>query len=137
MSSDCIFCRIVAGDVPATVVHETERTIALRDLTPQAPVHVLVIPREHHADVAAMALADPALAGEVLGTAAAVAEAEGLRERGFRTIFNTGGYGGQEVLHVHAHVVGGQPLGPMLSTARPETARGETARPETARPETA
>lgn len=114
-SNECLFCRIVAGEIPADVVHETETTLAFRDITPKAPVHVLVIPKSHHADVASLALADAGLAGEVLAAAAAVAEAGGLREAGYRTIFNTGGYGGQEVFHVHAHVVGGRPLGPMLA----------------------
>lgn len=114
MTSDCLFCRIVAGEIPATVVHETDETLAFRDLAPKAPVHVLVIPKAHHPDVSTLAAADPALAGRVLAAAAAIAEAEGLRERGFRLIFNSGPYGGQEVFHVHAHVVGGAPLGPML-----------------------
>ena len=115
MSADCLFCKIVAGDIPATVVHESETTLAFRDIGPQAPVHVLVIPKAHHADVAALAAADPALAGQVLVAAAAVAESEGLLPDGFRVIFNTGPHGGQEVFHVHAHVVGGAPLGRMLS----------------------
>ncbi|WP_245736774.1 HIT domain-containing protein [Micromonospora pattaloongensis] len=115
MNTDCVFCRIVAGELPTTVVRETETTLAFRDLDPKAPVHVLVIPKEHHADVAALALADPALAGDVLATAAEVAEAEGLRPDGFRLMFNTGRYGGQEVFHAHAHVLGGAPLGPMLA----------------------
>jgi histidine triad (HIT) family protein len=113
--SDCLFCKIVAGEIPATVVHETDQTLAFRDLAPQAPVHVLVIPKAHHPDVAALAEADPGLAGQVLVSAAAVAKAEGLSTDGYRVIFNTGGHGGQEVLHVHAHVVGGAPLGPMLA----------------------
>ncbi|MEO3744896.1 histidine triad nucleotide-binding protein [Plantactinospora sp. B5E13] len=112
---DCLFCRIVAGEIPATVVRETGNTLAFRDIGPQAPVHVLVIPKEHYADVATLAQADPALAGEVLGTAAVVAETEGLLADGFRLIFNTGPYGGQEVFHAHAHVLGGEPLGPMRS----------------------
>jgi len=115
VTNDCLFCRIAAGEIPATIVHETESTLAFRDIGPKAPVHVLVIPRVHYADVAALAEADPALAGELLAATAAVARAEGLRDQGYRTIFNSGGYGGQEVFHVHAHVVGGQPLGPMLS----------------------
>jgi histidine triad (HIT) family protein len=112
---NCLFCRIVAGEIPATVVHQTATTLAFRDIDPKAPVHVLVIPKAHHADVAALAEADPALAADVLAAAAAVAEQEGLRGDGFRLIFNTGGYGGQEVHHAHGHVVGGAPLGPMLS----------------------
>jgi histidine triad (HIT) family protein len=115
VTDDCLFCRIAAGEIPAAVVHETDRTLAFRDIGPKAPVHVLVVPREHHTDVAALAVADPGLAGEVLAAAAAVAKAEGLLADGYRVIFNTGRYGGQEVFHVHAHVVGGAPLGPMLS----------------------
>ncbi len=113
--TDCLFCRIVAGEIPARTVHETDTTLAFRDIGPQAPVHVLVIPKAHHADVAALAAADPALAGDLLATAAAVAEAEGLRGDGFRLIFNTGRHAGQEVFHVHGHVLGGAPLGPMLA----------------------
>ena len=115
MTSDCLFCRVVAGEIPATVVHETDTTLAFRDIGPKAPVHVLVIPKAHHRDVATLAEADPALAGEVLAAAAAVATAEGLREDGYRVIFNVGRNGGQEVFHVHAHVVGGRPLGPMVA----------------------
>lgn len=115
MSTDCLFCRIAAGEIPAAVVHETATTLAFRDIAPKAPTHVLVIPRAHHTDVAAMAAADPALAGAVLAAAGEVAAAEGLRGSGFRLIFNTGDDGGQEVPHAHAHVLGGAPLGPMLS----------------------
>ncbi|HZN16902.1 MAG TPA: histidine triad nucleotide-binding protein [Micromonosporaceae bacterium] len=113
--SDCLFCRLAAGEVLATVVHQTATTLAFRDIGPKAPVHVLVIPKAHHEDVSALAEADPGLAGEVLATVAAVAKAEGLGTDGFRTIFNTGSYAGQEVFHVHAHVLGGAPLGPMLA----------------------
>jgi histidine triad (HIT) family protein len=114
VTETCLFCRISAGEIPATVVHETEHVLAFRDIGPKAPVHVLVIPRAHHPDVAALAEADPGLAGEVLAVAAAVARAEKLTGDGYRVIFNTGAHGGQEVFHVHAHVVGGAPLGPML-----------------------
>ncbi|SCL17398.1 histidine triad (HIT) family protein [Micromonospora nigra] len=115
MGTDCLFCRIVAGEIPATVVRETPTTLAFRDIDPKAPVHVLVIPKEHYADVATLGQGDPALAGELLATAAAVAEDEGLLGDGYRLMFNTGAYGGQEVFHVHAHVLGGTPLGPMLA----------------------
>jgi histidine triad (HIT) family protein len=115
VTNDCLFCRMVAGEIPTKTVHETETTLAFRDIDPKAPVHVLVIPKAHHTDVAALAQADPALAGEVLAAVAAVADAEGLLLDGFRVIFNTGRYGGQEVFHAHAHVLGGAPLGPMLA----------------------
>ena len=107
--TDCLFCRIVAGEIPATVVAETDRTLAFRDVAPAAPVHVLVVPREHHADVAACAEADPALLGELMVAAAAVARAEGLTG-GYRLLANTGPDAGQTVHHVHVHVLGGQPL---------------------------
>lgn len=110
-----MFCRIVAGEIPATVVRETETTLAFRDISPKAPVHILVIPKEHFADVATLAQADPAAAGALLETAATVAEHEGLTLDGFRLIFNTGPWGGQEVFHAHAHLLGGAPLGPMLA----------------------
>jgi histidine triad (HIT) family protein len=115
MDPDCLFCRIVAGEIPATVVRETDTTLAFRDIAPKAPVHVLVIPKDHHPDVVALTRADPALAADVLAAATAVAEAEGLLGDGFRLLFNNGGYAGQEVFHVHAHVLGGAPLGPMVS----------------------
>ena len=114
MDKDCLFCRIVAGEIPATVVHETGTTLAFRDIDPKAAVHVLVIPKAHHRDLVALA-ADPAASADVLAAAAAVAEAEGLHADGFRLLFNTGGYAGQEVFHVHGHVLGGEPLGPMLA----------------------
>jgi histidine triad (HIT) family protein len=114
VSETCLFCRIVAKEIPATVVHETSATLAFRDIGPKAPVHVLVIPKEHHANVAELAAVDPALAGAVLAAVGAVAEAEGLTGDGYRVIFNAGRNGGQEVDHVHAHVLGGAPLGPML-----------------------
>ncbi|MFG2110694.1 histidine triad nucleotide-binding protein [Micromonospora sp. AP08] len=114
MGTDCLFCRIVAGEIPATVVRETATTLAFRDIDPKAPTHVLVISKEHYADVVTLAEGDPGLAGELLATAAVVAEEEGLTVDGFRLMFNTGPYGGQEVFHVHAHLLGGAPLGPML-----------------------
>ena len=115
MDPDCLFCRIVANQIPATVVHETKTTLAFRDIAPKAPVHVLVIPKDHHPDVASLARADPSVAADVLAAAAAVAEAEGVLADGFRLIFNNGAWAGQEVFHVHAHVLGGRPLGPMVS----------------------
>ena len=115
MDPDCLFCRIVANQIPATVVHETETTLAFRDIAPKAPVHVLVIPKDHHPDVVTLARADPRAAADVLASAAAVAEAEGVLADGFRLIFNNGAWAGQEVFHVHAHVLGGRPLGPMVS----------------------
>ena len=109
--ADCLFCAIAGGDVPATQVRESDRTVAFRDINPQAPTHVLVIPKEHHQDVAALAGADAALLGEVIAQAHEVAKAEGISETGYRVVFNTGANAGQTVPHVHAHVLGGRPLG--------------------------
>lgn len=110
--SSCLFCRVVAGEVPATVVAETERTLAFRDIGPQAPTHVLVVPRDHHADAGACADADPALLAEVMAAAVAVARQEGL-DGGYRLVTNTGDDGGQSVHHLHVHVLGGRALGPL------------------------
>jgi histidine triad (HIT) family protein len=109
--ADCLFCKIVGGEVPATVVRETPRALAFRDINPQAPTHVLVIPRAHYRDAAALAEADAGLLDEVVRTAAAVAEADGVAEGGYRIVFNTGREAGQTVFHVHAHVLGGRGLG--------------------------
>lgn len=107
--TDCLFCRIVAGEIPADVVRSTADTVAFRDIAPQAPDHVLVIPRRHYRDVAALASSDPALAGRLLADAAAVAEELGMEE--FRLVLNTGESAGQSVFHVHAHVMAGRPFG--------------------------
>ena len=106
----CLFCRIVTGELPATVVHETARTLAFRDLAPAAPTHVLVVPKDHYADITALAAADPSYAGEVFAAASAVAEQEGLTG-GHRMITNTGPDSGQTVGHLHVHVLGGRNLG--------------------------
>ena len=108
--SDCLFCSIVAGDIPADVVHADDDVIAFRDIAPQAPVHVLVIPRAHFANAAELAASDAAAAGSLLGAAARVAQAQGLEESGYRIVLNTGAGAGQSVFHVHAHVLGGRDL---------------------------
>ncbi|WP_245597201.1 histidine triad nucleotide-binding protein [Jiangella gansuensis] len=105
---DCLFCKIVAGAVPATVVLETRRTLAFRDISPQAPTHVLVIPRDHHRDVAELADASPETLAELVDTARAVAADEGIDA--YRLVFNTGAQAGQSVFHVHGHVLGGRAM---------------------------
>jgi histidine triad (HIT) family protein len=107
MTSDCLFCRIAVGEIPAELVSEDERWIAFRDIQPQAPVHVLVIPRVH-VESAADLDSDPELAGELLRAAAVVARAEGLEEDGFRIVTNVGERAGQSVMHLHFHVLGGR-----------------------------
>lgn len=104
-SQECLFCRIVRGEVPAEVVHEGERTLAFRDIAPEAPVHVLVVPRDHHRDAATLTARDPELLAALVTTAAAVAEVEELE--GYKMAFNTGAAAGQTVFHAHLHVLGG------------------------------
>lgn len=108
--SDCLFCKIVAGDIPSTKVAETDTTYAFRDLNPQARVHVLVVPRVHHEDARELT-GDPRLLADVLTTGARVAEQEGIDERGYRFVLNTGDDAGRTVFHAHLHVLGGEPLG--------------------------
>lgn len=109
MTADCLFCRIVAGEIPGDVVREGEWTLAFRDINPQAPTHVLVIPREHLANVGE--LADrPGLLHAVVAEAREVALAEGVGSD-WRLLFNTGAGAGQTVFHVHAHVLGGRQMG--------------------------
>lgn len=105
---DCLFCKIVAGEIPAEIVHDGERTIAFRDINPQAPLHVLVIPRDHEPNAAATAAADAAAFAEIPATAKAVAAAEGYDD--YRLVFNTGAGAQQTVFHTHAHVIAGRPL---------------------------
>lgn len=107
---DCLFCKIVSGDVPAKVVRETERTLAFRDINPQAPTHVLVISKEHFPDVATLAAEDADLLAEMLREAHQVAIDDGVAGAGYRVVFNTGPQAGQTVFHVHAHVLGGRGL---------------------------
>ena len=106
----CIFCRIVAGDIPASKVHEDERLIAFKDLNPQAPMHVLIVPREHIATLNDLAPAHDALVGEMVRLAAALAKAQGYDASGFRTVFNCNADAGQTVFHIHLHVLAGRRL---------------------------
>ncbi|MER5306483.1 histidine triad nucleotide-binding protein [Streptomyces sp. NPDC002773] len=108
--SDCLFCKIVAGEVPATIVRETETTVAFRDINPQAPTHVLVIPRLHYPDAASLAVGAPTVAADVLREAGEIAAQEKTAESGYRIVLNTGAGAGQTVFHAHAHVLGGRGL---------------------------
>jgi histidine triad (HIT) family protein len=107
---DCLFCRIVAGEIPADMVFQDERSLAFRDINPQAPVHVLVIPREHIESLDDAGQRDEALLGHLLRVAARVANEQGLSDSGYRTIVNTGAGAGQSVFHLHLHVIGGRSL---------------------------
>ena len=108
MPDHCLFCRIVRGEIPARLVAETEHCVAFRDINPQAPVHVLVIPREH---VTSLNEADdPALVGRLALLAAEIARTEGIADRGYRTVINTNADAGQTVFHIHLHLLGGRLL---------------------------
>jgi histidine triad (HIT) family protein len=112
--SDCLFCRIVAKELPADVVAETEQTFAFRDISPQAPTHVLVVPRAHYSDAAALYAADPSLLADTIAAGVRIAEQEGVAESGYRMLLNTGAHAGQTVFHAHLHVLGGRPLGALV-----------------------
>ena len=107
---DCLFCGIAAGQVQATIVLDGKRVVAFRDISPQAPTHILVIPRDHYPDVAALVSASDGLLDELVSQAHEVAVAEGIDGTGYRIVFNTGREGGQTVGHAHAHVLGGRPM---------------------------
>ena len=108
--SDCIFCRIADGEIPATVVRQDEHTVAFRDLDPKAPLHVLVIPRKHIASINDLADDDAAVMGALLIAARDVAASEGIAESGYRLVVNTGAAANQTVHHVHLHVMGGRDM---------------------------
>ena len=108
MSSDCLFCRIVRREIPATIVREDEHTLAFRDSDPKAPTHVLVIPKTHVASLADAP--DASTLGRVLLAAAQIAKDEGIETSGYRTVINTGADAGQTVHHVHVHLLGGRHL---------------------------
>jgi histidine triad (HIT) family protein len=107
---ECLFCEIAAGAIPATIVLDGKRVVAFRDINPQAPTHVLVVPRDHYADAAALAGAGDGLLDELVSQAHLIAVAEGIDASGYRIVFNTGREGGQTVGHVHAHLLGGRPM---------------------------
>ncbi|SNX58358.1 histidine triad (HIT) family protein [Streptomyces sp. TLI_55] len=106
--ADCLFCKIVEGQIPATIVRESDTTVAFRDINPQAPTHVLIIPKVHYENAAALAAAEPTIAADVLREAQTVADEEKLES--YRIVFNTGAGAGQTVWHAHAHVLGGRGL---------------------------
>lgn len=107
-AADCLFCKIAAQQIPATVVKATEEFVAFRDINPQAPTHVLCIPRAHIASL--NDATDPALLGRLLLFARDIANSEGLAHDGYRVVVNTNAHGGQTVFHLHAHVLGGRAM---------------------------
>ena len=108
MDENCIFCKIIKGDIPSNKVYEDDKMLAIHDVAPAAPVHVLLLPKEHTANVTT---ADPALVAYMLSKVKEIAEKTGIAEKGFRDVMNTGEDGGQTVNHLHIHVIGGKALG--------------------------
>jgi histidine triad (HIT) family protein len=109
--SDCIFCKIANGDIPSEFVYEDDEVVAFRDLNPQAPSHILIIPRRHIATTNDLTAADDALLGRMVRAAKIIAEKEGIDERGYRTVLNCNAEAGQSVFHIHLHLLGGRPMG--------------------------
>ena len=108
--SACLFCRIIAGEIPAEMVHQDGQCVVIRDVNPQAPTHLLVIPREHLESLDEASRPDEVMLGHLLRMAARLANEQGLSESGYRTVINTGAGAGQSVFHLHVHVLGGRPM---------------------------
>jgi histidine triad (HIT) family protein len=106
--TDCLFCKIIAGQIPGTVVYQNDHVVVLRDINPQAPTHVLVVPRRHIGSLNDLEEADDGLVGEMVRTAAALAKKNGHADAGYRAVFNCNADAGQTVFHIHLHVLGGR-----------------------------
>ena len=111
MSSDCLFCKIVTGEIPADLVYESETAVAFRDINPQAPTHVLIVPRKHISTINDIEEEDQAVVGSLYTAAKSIAASEGIAEDGYRTVINCNEGAGQSVFHIHLHVLGGKPMG--------------------------
>ena len=108
--SDCLFCKIIAGDIPGAIVHQDDQLVAFKDINPQAPLHVLIVPRRHIATINDLNPGDDALVGSMFRRAAALAKEHGYADRGYRTVFNTNREAGQSVFHIHLHLLAGRGL---------------------------
>ena len=113
-----IFSKIIAKEIPANIVYEDDLVLAFRDISPQAPTHILIIPKNEIATANDVTAADETVLGRLFSVAAKLAAAEGIAESGYRLIVNCNEHGGQEVFHLHMHLLGGRPLGPMLTRKR-------------------
>jgi histidine triad (HIT) family protein len=109
--TDCIFCKIIAGDIPADIVHQDDEVLAFRDLNPQAPTHILIIPKQHIATTNDIRPEQAELAGKLILAAQKIAHDEGIAESGYRTVLNCNAGAGQSVFHIHLHLLGGRPMG--------------------------
>ncbi|MDZ7685036.1 MAG: histidine triad nucleotide-binding protein [Gammaproteobacteria bacterium] len=110
MSEDCLFCKIIGGDIPGDIVYQDDNVIAFRDINPQAPVHILIVPRKHIATLNELAEDDQALCGYLTLTARRLAAEQNIEEDGYRLIMNCNEQGGQTVFHIHMHLLGGRQL---------------------------
>ena len=110
MTTDCLFCRIVADEIPSTRVFEDDQIIAIRDIAPRAPTHILLVPRQHIASALDLTEADSPLVGRLFAVAADLARSEGIADGGYRLVSNVGQWGGQSVDHLHIHLMGGRPF---------------------------
>ena len=110
MNENCLFCKIIAGEIPAAKVFEDDVCIAFNDISPQAPTHILIVPREHFASLDKAASDHKETLGHLLLTAAQIARESGFAEDGYRVVINTNGDGGQTVFHLHIHLLGGRPF---------------------------
>ena len=108
--NDCLFCKIVAGEIPGSIVHQDDELVAFKDINPQAPLHVLIVPRRHIASLNDLNPDDDALVGSMFRLAAALAKEHGYADRGYRTVFNTNREAGQTVFHIHLHLLAGRCL---------------------------
>jgi histidine triad (HIT) family protein len=107
---DCLFCRIIKREIPASIVYEDERVLAFNDINPQAPTHVLLVPKRHISTLNDLVPGDDSLVGELNRRAAAIADERGISAGGYRTVFNTNSAAGQTVFHIHLHLLGGRPM---------------------------
>ena len=108
--TDCLFCKIARREIPAALIHEDDQLVAFRDINPQAPTHVLIVPRRHVATLDDLQTGDEQVVGAMVRLAASIARAEGFARAGYRTVFNCNADGGQTVFHIHLHLLGGRPL---------------------------
>lgn len=106
--TNCLFCKIIAGEIPGTIVHQDDELVAFKDIDPKAPLHVLIVPRRHIASLNDLGPGDDALVGSMVRCAAAIAREHGYADRGYRTLFNTNAEAGQSVFHIHLHLLAGR-----------------------------
>lgn len=109
-NDDCLFCKIASGEIPADIVHQNDDVVAFRDINPQAPTHVLIIPRKHIATINDLSEADASIVDKLFLVARDIAVAEGIADEGYRTVMNCNSAGGQSVYHIHLHLLGGRML---------------------------